>query len=91
MNDNELILLCAVRYAMGRRSYIVSDAQRWAVERWETLGPQARTVLLRDLKEALEREKEYPGSLGMTMDVVGWQKLYDWILEQQTGQATQAA
>ena len=51
MTDEELMALCAIRYSMPRKSYIVSDGIRWA-RKYGTQSAQARTVLIRDIREA---------------------------------------
>lgn len=32
MTEAESILICAIRYALGRRSYVVSEAVGWGAE-----------------------------------------------------------
>ena len=66
-HDQNCMALCAIRYTIGRRSYIVADGQRWAIE-WGRASPWVRDVIRRDLREAAER----PGALGDPPDEAGW-------------------
>ena len=48
MTDEELLALCAIRYTMGRSSYIVADGLRWARE-WGEKSAVVKKVLVRDI------------------------------------------
>ncbi|MGG5810984.1 hypothetical protein [Falsiroseomonas sp. CW058] len=65
--DAESMALCAIRYTIGRRSYIVGDGQRWARE-WGARSAWVRDVIRRDLREAANRD----GALGDRHDERGW-------------------
>lgn len=65
--DAENMAICAIRYTIGRRSYITSDGQRWARE-WCARSKWVRDVIRRDLREACDRQ----GALGDECDEVGW-------------------
>lgn len=77
-----MILISAVRYAVGRRTYIVGEAVGWIEKRWANLSPACKRVLLRDLKEEIERNERMPGSLGSDLDEAAWIRLHQWMLEQ---------
>lgn len=66
-HDAESMALCAIRYTIGRMSYVVSDGQRWARE-WGARSSWVRDVIRRDLREAADRH----GALGDECDEVGW-------------------
>lgn len=66
-HDAASMALCAIRYTIGRRSYIVSDGWRWARE-WGAKSTWVRDVIRRDLREAAERD----GALGDRHDERGW-------------------
>jgi len=68
--DAESMALCAIRYTIGRRSYITSDGQRWARE-WGAKSKWVRDVIRRDLREACDRE----GALGDQCDEAGWRNV----------------
>lgn len=83
MTNEETLALCAIRYTMGRMSYIVADGQRWAVE-WGSKSPHVRKVLIKDLAYAIEDEDRYfipegkeVSALGcMKLDSPGWREVY---------------
>jgi hypothetical protein len=74
--DQEKMALCAIRYTIGRMSYIVSDGQRWARE-WGAKSEWIRSVLIRDLEEEVTRESQFPGTLGDIMDSKGWKTVLE--------------
>lgn len=77
MRDDETMALCAIRYTIGRRSYIVSDGQRWARE-WGAKSEWVRDVIRRDLRELVERcdlDTQKFGFLGDPHDEAGWRQV----------------
>ena len=75
MSDFEKMAICAIRYTIGRRSYVVSDGQRWAME-WGAKSNWVRDVIIRDLEEATERCDSAAEALGDPPDEDGWR----WVL-----------
>jgi hypothetical protein len=71
MSDAESMAICAIRYTIGRSSYIVSDGQRWARE-WGVKSAWVREVIRRDLREEVCRCDEGFPSLGDKHDEAGW-------------------
>lgn len=76
LNDAEGILVCAVRYCIGRRSYIVGSCDRWVRQLWSTLSPGTRKTIIDDIYAALERDRLGHASIGMDMDRDTWAALY---------------
>ena len=74
MSDAETMALCAIRYTIGRRSYIVSDGQRWARE-WGVRCAWIRGILIRDLQEEVRRCDEGLTTLGGPPDENGWRQV----------------
>jgi len=70
MSDEELILLCAVRYALGRRSYIVGLVCNYIKKRLESLSFVAIGHIIDEITEA---EKE--DGLGSEIDKNEWLNL----------------
>lgn len=74
----DLMALAAVRYCLGRMSYIVGDCADWLCEQWPNIKPSARNTIERDIREAVQRDDEsrrdgrehHP--LGMDMDRAEW-------------------
>ena len=65
--------ICAIRYTLGRRSYVVSDGIRWAREYGRKYLAVRRTVI-RDIEAAIEQKDQLPEyqPLGDEMDERGW-------------------
>lgn len=53
MKNKELILGCALRYALGRRSYIVGVVEESILAEWNELTPTCRASLVVDITEYL--------------------------------------
>lgn len=51
MTDHEQIMVCAVRYALGRRSYMVSDVNRYVLEHLPDMSDHCRHVMIDDIKQ----------------------------------------
>lgn len=74
MTDFEKMAICAIRYTIGRRSYVVSDGQQWAME-WGAKSNWVRDVIIRDLEEATERCDSAAEALGDPPDEAGWRRV----------------
>ena len=82
--DLDTLVISAVRYALGRMTYVVGDVARIAAT--ADISKHARDVILRDLGEAIDRddlarsEGKTPLSgglpLGMNCDRKEWELLY---------------
>lgn len=77
----DLMAVAAVRYCLGRMSYIVGDCADWLVSVWPTLEEGARNCIQRDVEEAFvrddearERGDEYK-PLGMDCDRAEWERV----------------
>jgi len=80
-DDLETMVVCTVRYALGRRSYVVGDAAgivRWS---WDDLRPGIRGVVLRDVDDAIGRAEGSASTVGMQMDHDVWVLLRGWMRE----------
>ena len=74
-----IVLVGAVRYALGRATYIVADTAAEVRRCWPLLDARDRAVIRRDLVEALDQS----GLLGMRMDHDVWADLLAWIDERE--------
>ena len=77
----QLMAIAAVRYCLGRQSYIVSDCVDWLEQVWATLTPETQTTIKRDVEEAFEHDEKvrYVGAggyrpLGMDCDRAQWER-----------------
>jgi len=69
--DDRILLSCAFRYALGRRTYVVSSVVKTILDNWDKLQEHER---LRFKKEILEH-KETWGNLGDNYDEENWDRI----------------
>jgi len=73
--DIEHMAICAIRYTMGRQSYIVADGQKWALE-YGSKSQWVRNVIIRDLDELVEQcERGYPSLGDPSFDEPRWREV----------------
>jgi hypothetical protein len=61
----------AVRYALGRATYVVHDVVETLIANRAELSEQSKATIIRDIDEAAERYKV----IGMQMDHEQWMRL----------------
>lgn len=64
------LIISAFRYALGRKTYIVSEIVDIIINNWGTLTEHDRGLICHEIKEAIELD-----AAGMDMDVREWQKI----------------
>ena len=78
---DDLMAIAAVRYCLGRMTYITSDCSEWLVQQWPNIKPSARAVIQRDIDEAFACDDEAREAgdsfrpLGWDCDRAVWQKV----------------
>lgn len=72
---DESMLICAVRYCLGRSTYVVGEADGWVRTAWPCLSAATRRTLIRDVSDHLERDQ------GMTCDRATWRDLLSWMTD----------
>ena len=78
---DHLMVIAAVRYCIGRMSYIVSDCTDWIIANWNDWPEITRNIIKRDLEEAFKSDDEareddsayFP--LGMDCDRQQWERV----------------
>lgn len=76
----QLMAIAAVRFCLGRQSYIVCDCGDWLEQVWATLTPETRAIIKRDIEEAfaLDERARAEGAgyrpLGMDCDRQQWER-----------------
>ena len=78
---DELMVIAAVRYCLGRMSYIVGDCADWLIIVWPELQESTRKTIQRDVEAEftkddyarLERLEHMP--LGMDQDRAQWERV----------------
>lgn len=75
---DDIMVIAAFRYCMGRRTYMVGYCTEWLIRLWPTLSERARIVIQRDLNQAFTdhfralAEGSEHSPLGMDIDVKEW-------------------
>lgn len=77
MNSEEMILICAVRYALGRMSYVVDEVCSYVALKRGELSQNCINIIIRDIKEELQRYHDAGQKLGMECDERSWMKLLE--------------
>jgi hypothetical protein len=66
------MVIYAMRYALGRRSYAVGECVDYLIANWRYLEPRTREVIKRDIRKAITE-----GRAGMDMDVADWKRVLE--------------
>jgi hypothetical protein len=80
---DDIMVIAAFRYCVGRRTYMVGYCSEWLIRLWPMLSERACFVIQRDLEEAFCRDDEARANgseykpLGMDMDRREWGKVRD--------------
>lgn len=77
--ETGLIVLCAIRYAIGRRTYMPSTVVSWVKRHWRAIAPKDRALILRDVTEACDRHSIGGDYLGDACDVATWMEFKQWM------------
>lgn len=77
MTAEEQILICAVRYALGRQSYIVGVVADYVNGVKEQISDHCRDILVRDIQEEIEFYHKMGTTCGMDIDERRWQNLLE--------------
>ena len=78
---DEMMVVAAFRYCLGRRSYVVSDCVDWLIAHWEDFEKSTKDVIRHDLEWAFgeddrdRAEKREYKKLGMDMDRRQWERV----------------
>lgn len=57
MTIDEEMIICAIRYSLGRRTYIVGDIIKHVIERKDSLSGYCKNIIIRDVEEHLSTYK----------------------------------
>lgn len=70
IDGDDIVILAATRYALGRASYVVSDVVNFLLCNWQKISERNKNIILRDIKEAINQNVA-----GMECDVAQWNKI----------------
>lgn len=70
--DQEIqtLIICSVRYALGRKTYIVDDITRMLIKNTSVMSDNTKELISRDIDKAIETN-----NIGMDMDKECWLNL----------------
>lgn len=77
MKPEEQMLISAVRYALGRMSYIVSDTCDFVANIREKLSQNCIDIIIRDIEEEIEFYHSLDVTCGDECDERNWLKLLE--------------
>lgn len=77
MTVEEQIIICAVRYALGRMSYIVSIVCEYVASKHRELSPECIAIIVRDIEEDIELSHKMGRMCGMECDEREWLRLLE--------------
>lgn len=81
MTPEEQMLISAVRYALGRQSYIVGITAQFVASIKDKLSPNCINIIIRDIEKELEMYHRVNMTLGMDFDEETWLRLRDFLKE----------
>lgn len=81
MRPEEIMLISAVRYALGRMSYIVSVTCNFVASIRKKLSPNCIAIIIRDIEEAFEMYHRTGHLVGMECDEKDWYRLLEVLKE----------
>jgi hypothetical protein len=77
--DLGALLHYAMRYALGRMTYAVSDVARLMRTHWHEVDSNGREQIAEDLRLEIQRAERRGKPLGMECDHRAWCELRDWM------------
>lgn len=74
---NGLMITAAVRYCIGRRTYIVGECADWILSNWNDWPENVKTIIQHDLEYEFDRDAQNPDwkPLGDDCDRKSWEKV----------------
>lgn len=57
-DGNEMMVIAATRYCIGRMTYIVGDCCDWLIKIWPMLSKNTQNIIQRDIEELFVRDDE---------------------------------
>jgi hypothetical protein len=76
--DLASLLILAFRYALGRKTYVVSSMVEDLIRYWDIFGSNAKFQIQKEIKQAIERN-----DAGMDCDVKEWKKILELSIDDE--------
>lgn len=83
LTNDETILICAVRYALGRMSYMVNIVCEYVASKRAELSDQCINIIIRDIEEEIEMCHKVGRTCGMACDERTWEVLLEVLGEER--------
>ncbi len=77
----ELMVVSAFRYCLGRQTYIVGACADWIIANWNKFSPNNKQIIQRDLEEAFQEDDrgkkalDKYSRLGQDCDRAQWERV----------------
>ena len=81
MTPEEQILICAVRYALGRMSYIVGTVCDYVKSKSNEISENCKNIIIKDIEESVEYYHAIGCRVGMEFDERDWINLLNVLKE----------
>lgn len=78
-HDLDFLMMCSLRYCMGRMSTAPSEFQDIAKKLVVSMSAQSRAIMLRDVTEELHKKEAFGHKLGAACDHKSWQEFQLWL------------
>jgi hypothetical protein len=75
--DTPLVIICALRYCFGRRTYMPSTIVEWIKNHWQEIPPTYQAIIKSDVCEYVSSGR----SLGDQCDADTWIGFVKWFDE----------
>jgi hypothetical protein len=83
LTNDEHILICAVRYVLGRMSYMVSIVCEYVASKHRELSPECLNIIIRDIEEEIEMYHNICRTCGMECDERTWLRLLETLKKKE--------
>lgn len=77
VRDLKDMIISALRYALGRRTYITSETAEFIKRYPELIDERVKSVMLRDLEEYFQKRESF--KFDDECDYNTWKGLYNWL------------
>ena len=77
VRDLKDMIISALRYALGRRTYITSETAEFIKRYPELIDERVKSVMLRDLEEYFQKRESF--KFDDECDFNTWKNLYSWL------------
>lgn len=75
MSIDEEMIVCAVRYALGRRTYIVGDVIKYVMMKKDSLSEYCKNIMIHDIETEIKTYKRMHLAYELGMFEKAWIEL----------------